>query len=246
MIMLDAPVRALFCLAAAAGSVAVLGPAPAEEAGVINHWVLEAEGVENVGALHDQTRELVAHVNAAHPEVHIEAFASSRLEQPRRVHLILEAVNSATLRQFITESPKDQECGSLLAALEVAPMGRDSFLRLVSTDPGNPERLERGPRLVVWSLGTHFPRVGEAIECAQQLALHINANYPGLSVRAYDEWFPRSGRIHFYFQVARPPGWEVQEARMRHDPVIRGLFEGAAGAFVQGDFEDMWLSDLSR
>jgi hypothetical protein len=246
MTTLAAPIRSLFYLATAAGSLAVLAPAPVEETAVLNHWVLETEGLENVGELYQQARELAAHMNEAHPEVHLEVFRNSGLEPDRRVHLVLETASSTALRQFITESPKDEECRSLLETVEVAPVGRDSYLRLISTDPGNPNRLERGPRLVVWSLGTHFPRVGEAIECAQKLARHVNASYPGLTVRAYDEWFPHTGRIHFYFYVARPPGWEIQEARMRRDPVIRELFEGAAGAFVEGDFEDLWLNDLTR
>jgi hypothetical protein len=244
--MLDAPVRVLFCLAAAAGSLALLGPGPAEEPGVVNHWYLETEGIENPSALHQQARELAAHMNQAHPDVHIETFRTSSLEHPARLHLILEAESSTALREFLSSGPRDEECRSRLEALEVAPFGRDTYLRLISSDPGNETRLERGPRLVVWSLGTHFPRVGEAIECARNLARHVNENYPGLTVRAYDEWFPHSGRIHFYFYVARPPGWEIQEARMRSDPVVRELLERAAGAFVEGDFEDTWLSDLSR
>jgi len=39
--------------------------------------------------------------------------------------------------------------------------------------------------------------------------------------------------------------WEGIEARIRHDPVVRELLEGAADAFVDDSFRDTWLTVLA-
>jgi len=105
----------------------------------------------------------------------------------------------------------------------------------------------------VWSrigLGANaaraFPRVGEALDTLEAVVRHLNETYPEQYFRAYDEWFPRSGRLHIYVYGSGIPKWEATEARIRRDPVFRELMDGAAEAFVEGSFDDVWLNVLAR
>ena len=83
--------------------------------------------------------------------------------------------------------------------------------------------------------------MGAAVECAKKLVEHINSNYEGMFVRAYDEWSPRSGRIHFYFWGSSISLWVGLEERLREDPVYTKLLEQAASSFVEDSFDDRWM-----
>ena len=84
----------------------------------------------------------------------------------------------------------------------------------------------------------------EAMDCARALAEHMNANYPDVYVRAYNEYFPRSGRVYWHTYSSGVSTWERVEARLLDDPEFRRLLKAARGVFVEDSFDDRWTSNV--
>ena len=232
-------------VSASRGEAAALAPALPGDA-ALNHWVFDI-GEVDVDEARRHAREVVAHRKQAHPGVHFEIYRTSSLEGVFELHVLLETVNTTAQRVFLDEPAQDETCRAQLQFEgEQFEVVRDAYLRLIASDPEKEKRMGPQGGTIIWSLRSRFPRAGEAVDSAAEIARHLNATYPGFYVRAYDEWFPRSGRIHFYIHGSSISGWEAAEAAMRQDPVFRELMGKAAGAFVEDSFEDLWIVSLAR
>jgi hypothetical protein len=214
----------------------------------LNHWVFEA-GTKTRAELLMHADEVVKHMKKAHPETTFVLLRERGEPECNRIHYLLETATTQVQRQFLDAYGQDEVCRALIAREDASfVLKEDVYLRLIASDPAKEQGLEPYQRAVVWKLDARFPRVGQAVECAERLARHLNATYPGFAFRAYDEWFPRSGGIRIY--VLDPQNdavaWEATEAQIRRDSVVRELLEGAADAFVEDSFEDTWLNLLAR
>lgn len=253
------PLRPLLALSLGSLALAPLGllpaasrteaapPAPALPGdSALNHWVFDTREVD-INEVRRHAREMVAHHEEAHQEVRFEVYRTSQLEGGFALHVLMETVNTTAQRAFLDGGVHDETCRAQLAfENEHFELQRDAYLRLIESDPEKERSLGPQGGVIIWSLRSRFPRVGEAVECAAEVTRHLNATYPGFYVRAYDEWFPRSGEIHLYIFGSSISRWENTESRIRRDPVFRELMEGAADAFVEDSFEDLWLVNVAR
>lgn len=213
------------------------------EDGALNHVVLAPRGLGDV-EIRRFADDLVAHMAEAHPEVAFTVYEQFGETEARveLVHVLMESVNSTAQEVFLEAAGRDETCRALAERQKQGfEVVEDASLRLVASDPEKERREGRAGGLIVWELETHFPRVGQAVECVEALVRHLNEAYPVGIFRGYDEWFPHSGRVRIHAYGTGIAGWERVEARMRRDPVVRELFEGAADAFVPGGFEDTWM-----
>ena len=209
----------------------------------LNHVVYEIRDA-TAAEVRTYAQDVVAHMKEAHPEASL-ALYQERLEvRGDRVHILMETVNARAQEVVLGALGRDDVCRALIERRQsLFELKEDVYLRLITSDPEKERNL--GPRAgtIVWSLKARFPRLGEAIECVERVVQHLNATYPDFTFRAYDEWLPRSGgiRIHVsgYSSIAQ---WENTDARIRRDPVFRELMGGAADAFVEGSFEQTWIT----
>jgi hypothetical protein len=245
--------RPIHCLAAGSILVALIvasratrawGQPPDAGDAALNHWVFDAKDVDEA-EIRRHADKLVAHMQQAHPETTFTLFKEFVEVRGNYVHFFLETINSTAQQLFLEAYGRDDECRALLEYENTSfGLREDVYLRLIASDPEKERRIERFGGAVVWQLETCFPRAGQAVECVEELVRHLNATYPEFFFRGYDEWFPESGRIRIYAFGTGIAAWEKTEARIRRDPVVRGLFEGAAEAFVEGGFSDTWLVTL--
>jgi plastocyanin len=196
-------------------------------------------------AAYASTVEWIAHVRAAHPAARIRTY--SQWVGPRReVHVLFETVNTLAYFVLLDEIAKCEPCQELDAEIEaLTSQETRRRSRLIASDPGSERRLGSQAALIVRSLRANYASVGSATDAAERLVQHVNATYPEIYARAYDEWYPRSGRIQFHFYMNWIPAWEEVERRMRQDPLVREIMEGGQDAFVSDSFEDTWLINLA-
>jgi len=212
----------------------------------LNHWVFDTKDVDT-SVLRTHAWEVVAHMHEAHPQAHFEFYLNYPEPEGNELHLLLETTDTKAQREFLDEYGEDDACRALIQSEDDQfEIRRDVYMRLIASDPEKERRAEPNAGLIVWSLAARFPRAGEAAECIEQVVGHLNATYSEFYFRGYDEWFPRSGGLHIYIYGNEIPKWEAVEARIRRDPIFRELMEGAADAFVEGSFEDVWLNYIAR
>jgi hypothetical protein len=212
----------------------------------LNHYVYDTTGVDPA-LVRQHAADTVAHLRQEHKDASFELFSKFMEGGDDELHILLETVNTVAQRVFLDEYGSDEVCRALIEReRELFRSGRDVYMRLVSSAPEKERRLGPQGGLIIWSLEARFPRLGEALDTIEALTVHLNETYPGLYFRAYDEWFPRSGRLHIYIYGSGIAKWEAIEARIRHDPVYRELMAGAADAFVEGSFDDLWLAIMAR
>jgi hypothetical protein len=232
-------------LSAPRGEAAPLAAArPGDTA--LNHWIFDIGEVERAAAL-EHARQFVEHHKEAHPGVHFETYRTSGLEGKFELHVLLETVNTTAQRVFLDRDIDDEPCRSLIRFEDDNfEVRSDSYMRLIASDPEKEERMGPQGGIIVWSLRSRFPLTGDAVDCAAKVTRHLNQTYPGVYFRAYDEWFPRSGRIHFYIYGSSISAWESTEYQIRQDPVFRARMAEAADAFVPDSFEDEWIVNVAR
>jgi len=213
----------------------------------LNHWVFDP-GEQSFGDLAAHAAEVVKHMREAHTEASLVVFQERGEPASKRVHFVLESINTRAQRQFIESYGQDSVCRALVQHEDLAfKLQEDVYLRLIASDPEKEKKLTSFKRVIMWCLDTRFPRAAQAVECAGKLVQHLSSTYPELAFRAYDEWFPHSGNVRIYVLDPHEDyvAWEGIEARIRHDPVVRELLEGAADAFVDDSFRDTWLTVLA-
>jgi len=233
-------------LGASPGEAAAQPPANRPGDAAMNHWAFRTDGVDKA-VVRSHAQELVEHLKQAHPEVHLEAY--DRFSEPKgsELHFFLETVNTRAQRMFIDQFGQDDTCRELIEREdELFELTWDRYMRLVASDPEKERRMGPQAGVVVWTLRVRFPRVGQALDCIEAVVRHLNATYPQHYFRAYDEWFPSSSRVHIHVYGTGIAPWEATEAEIRRDPVFRELMSGAAEAFVEGSFDDIWLANIAR
>lgn len=234
----------LTVLGASRGTVAA-GAAAEADWSSMRHEVFVFDET-NLGAGQRLAVDFVEHTGVAHPATHFSTYQVWYGDRPE-VHLLEETVNTTAF--FLAEEELEgcETCGPLLSTMATDFTRKHrSLSRLIESDPEKERSLGPQSALIVRSLRASYPRTGEAVDAARELVQHMNATYPEIYVRAYDEWHPRSGRIHFHIHLSWVPTWESIEARMRADPEVRRILGGAAAAFVEDSFEDVWLITLGR
>jgi len=234
-------------LAGHAASGAESSPPPREEVWTsMNHWVMDLDPADGEEA-EQHAFAVVAHMHESHPEVRFAIYKTwTGVWQPvHRYHFFMESVNT---RAKLSNRFDDHVCAEQNRIEErLFDAVRDVNMRLISSDPEKEARIGPGGGLIVRSLRARTPLVGRAVDSVRELTEYLNRTYPEIYVRAYDEWHPRSGRLHLHIHGADLAGtWERIEAELRDDPEARRIWEGAADAFVEDSFEDAWLARVAR
>jgi hypothetical protein len=233
-------------LLASASRGAAARPSSRPEDTALNHWVYDIGELDAEEAAH-HARQVVAHFKEAHPSIHIETYRTSGMESGFELHVLLETVNTTAQRVFYDRDVVDDVCmAQLQFEDEHFELLSDTYMRLIESDPEKEERMGNQGGIITWSLRSRFPLTADAVDCAAKVTRHLNESYPGFYFRAYDEWFPRSGNIHFYIYGSSISGWETTEYQIRQDPVFRARMAEAAEAFVPDSFEDLWLVNVAR
>ena len=232
---------ALLLLSGLSGGAAPQEPSAPSTPRALNHWSFEVEGIEEsvVNSFASDFHGLVRGKQGAR----LRVMRDFNLEEsPRRLHFMLETVDTRTQRRLLDELTSSPAASAVLKRQDqLFTFHEDLYLRLLSSDPEKEQGTNRRGA-IRWTLRTHFPRAAEAAACARAVADHVNANYPIAYVRAYEEWLPSSGRIHIYFfGTGGVAAWVDAEERMRADPELVRIWAEAADAFVEGSFEDRWL-----
>jgi hypothetical protein len=248
--------RTLPCLVAGAFLVLLLAAFPAARGGAaahppaavntaLEHWIYDASG-RNATEVRKLADDLLAHAQQVHPGATFMFYRELVEVQGNFLHVLLETPDSTAQQDYISAHTRGSACAALLAREGELAMQHDLNMRLIASDPAKEAGLGQFGGAIVWTFETHFFRIGQARECVRKLVEHLNANYPDDAFRGYDEWYPQSGRLRIYAFGTGIAAWERAEARMREDPVVRGLMEGAAEAFVPGGFDDTWLGIITR
>ena len=176
--------------------VAALGSAPREAP--LNHATFDA-GKSARAEILAYADLLLEHIQKAHSGVTLTVLREAERPAIHKIHFLIEAASTQALSEFNQAYGKDEVCRGLLEREQaLLTLEEDAFLRLIASDPEKEQRMEPYRSVVVWELDADFPRVGQAIECAEGLVRHLNATYPELAFRAYDAWYPRSGAIASY------------------------------------------------
>ena len=226
------------------GATSPHAPEPAKTA--LNHWIYDA-GDANAADIRKLADDMLAHVRQAHPEATLSYFRELVEVEGNFVHLFLETQDSAVQQAYIDAHGRGDSCQQLFEREErLFELKSDLNMRLIASDPEKEQRMGRFGGTTVWTFETHFLRIGQAIECVDKLVRHLNASYPDFAFRGYDQWYPESGCLRIYAFGTGIPVWEQTEAKIRRDPVVRELMEGASEAFVAGGFDDTWLALITR
>jgi hypothetical protein len=254
--MLTSVRTALF---SAAGLASVLGLAghaasgaesavpPQEEVWTsMNHWVVDLDPEDDQEA-EQHAFAVMAHMHESHPEVRFGIFKTwtGVYQSVNRYHFFMESVNT---RAKLSNRFDDHVCAEQnRTEKRLFDMVRDVELRLISSDPKKEARVGPTGGLIVRSLRARTPLVGRAADAIRELTEYLNRTYPEIYVRAYDEWHPRSGRLHLHIHGKDLAGdWERIEGELRRDQQARLIWESAADAFVEDSFEDAWLVRVAR
>jgi len=248
--------RSLLCLLLCLAAFSSLGvlwtgasapPLPANQTTTraLNHWVLEPKNED--GAVVGYARDFVEYAKREHPDATLQIYEVTGVLEQRRLHVLLETVDTTAQEAFLRALETQPEGRRIVSQeRQFCTVTKDTYMRLISSDPEKEQRMGNQGGAMHWNAKARFPAFGRAVECAERLTQHLNAAYPNIYVRAYDEWSPRTGTIHFYFHGTGRSTWVEFEGAMRRDPIANQILSEAEELFVVGSFEDRAMSVLAR